>query len=357
MSDAAAASSETCAPLLLTDLDREIWEQELAWFVPPQVFDVHTHIYQWDHCLDAEKDCGPYAAYLGSTWRTASWALLDACDAALMPGRTVERLAFPFPLPQPVDFAAANAYVAEQTAGRGASGALMLVAPAMGADELEAAIETYGFLGLKPYRTYAASGDATHCRITDFLPEHQIALADRRGLLVMLHLSRPQGIADELNLADLERLQQAFPRVRWILAHCARSYSAWAIDRAGSRLRRMPQVWFDTSSVCESDAIDALYQAVGHERIMYGSDDLPVGVLRGKYVTFGHAWAWLAETNHALRLEHCDRRMTFTRYEQLRAMARACRRLHQPAEHIRDLFCNNALGLLELVRSTPHQHS
>lgn len=344
-----SGQSGPAAPVL-TDLDREIWEHELEGFVPRRVFDVHTHIYLWEHCLEPQKERGPYAPLL-SVWPEASWAALDACDAALMPGRAVERLAFPFPLPPPVDFAAANAYVAQQTAGRGASAALMLVAPALGADELEATIEQYGLLGLKPYRTYAASGDATHCRITDFLPEHQIAVAERRGLLIMLHLSRPRGIADELNLTDLERLQQAAPRVRWILAHCARSYSAWAIDRAAARLRNMPQVWFDTSSVCESDAIDALYQAVGHERIMYGSDDLPVGVLRGKYVAFGHAWAWLSETNHALRLEHCDPRMTFTRYEQLRAMARVARRLRQPAQHISDLFYNTARGLLDYVRA------
>ena len=35
---------------------------------------------------------------------------------------------------------------------------------------------------------------------------------------------------------------------------------------------------------------------------MYGSDDIPVGVLRGKYIAFGCAWAYLSETNHSLNL-------------------------------------------------------
>ena len=60
---------------------------------------------------------------------------------------------------------------------------------------------------------------------------------------------------------------------------------------------------------------------------MYGSDDIPVGVLRGKYIAFGFAWAYLSPSNHSLNLSHCDGRMTFTRYEQLRAMRRAARRL------------------------------
>jgi glutamate-1-semialdehyde 2,1-aminomutase len=83
---------------------------------------------------------------------------------------------------------------------------------------------------------------------------------------------------------------------------------------------------------------------------MYGSDDLPVGVLRGKYVAFGRAWAYLSETNHALNLSHCDGRMTFTRYEQLRAMRRAAARLGMTAAQTRALFHDTAASLVGSVR-------
>ena len=69
----------------------------------------------------------------------------------------------------------------------------------------------------------------------------------------------------------------------------------------------------------------ALMAGVGPEHVMYGSDDLPVGAMRGKYITFGRAWAFLSETNHSLNLSHCDPRMTMVRYEQLRAMRQAAR--------------------------------
>ena len=110
--------------------------------------------------------------------------------------------------------------------------------------------------------------------------------------------------------------------MKWIFAHCARSYSAWVIERAVAQLRGLPNVWYDVSSVCEADVIEALMAGVGPERVMYGSDDLPVGVARGKYIVFGRAWAFLSERNHRLDLSHCDPRMTFVRYEQLRAMRR-----------------------------------
>ncbi len=41
-----------------------------------------------------------------------------------------------------------------------------------------------------------------------------------------------------------------------------------------------------------------------------------IGPMRGKYITFGRAWAFLSPTNHAMSLAHCDPRMTYVRYEQ-----------------------------------------
>lgn len=337
-------------PFEITDLDRRIWQEELDEFVPAHIFDAHTHIYNWNCYQHPQKDESAYA-FVGRDYPVASRALLEACDAALFPGREVHRLAFPFPFATHVDFAASNAFLAEELRETPASAGLLLVHPQMTSEAVERDLDRFGFLGFKPYRFYSVTGDAVNCRLTDFMPEHLIELADRRGLLIMMHLSKQDAIADGENLADLERLSQRYPRVRWILAHCARSYSSWAIERAAPVLRRLPNVWFDTSSVCESDAFDALYSAVGVERVMYGSDDVPVGVMRGKYVTFGYAWAYLSPTNHSLGLSHCDGRMTFTRYEQLRAMRRAGKRLGLTSEQNQALFCDTATRLIQTVRA------
>ena len=116
------------------------------------------------------------------------------------------------------------------------SSGLLLVHPGMSADLVEAEIDRYGFLGFKPYRFYARSGDAVNCRITEFMPEHQIAVAHRRGLLIMMHVSKRDAIADPENVADMLRLCDTYPNAKWILAHCARSYSAWAIDQAAKHV-------------------------------------------------------------------------------------------------------------------------
>ncbi|MCA9121783.1 MAG: amidohydrolase family protein [Planctomycetaceae bacterium] len=339
------------APIELTDLDRRIWEEELTGFVPERVFDVHTHIYRWAFFTDPDKESTSYRQFVTPPYEEANWRLLDECDRLLMPGRQVSRLAFPFPFAEYCDFDRSNRFVAKQVSDDPASGALMLVRPEMTADEITTAVRGDGILGLKPYRFYSKTGDAVNCRITDFLPEHQIEVADQLGLLIMMHLSRPDAIGDELNIADLERLTATYPRAKWILAHCARSYAAWPIERAGQRLADLPNVWFDTSSVCESDAIEALIRTVGAERVMYGSDDVPVGVLRGKYISFGYGWAYLSPSNQQLNLTHCDPRMTFTRYEQLRAMQRAGRRGELSKTQTRAMFYDTAAELVARTRT------
>lgn len=336
-------------PLELTDVDRRIWREELDAFVPERIFDVHTHIYRWDHNR-AKSGSGALDDLIGKRFPVADRQRLDRCDALLMPGRRVSRLSFGFPFPGGCDFEAANRFVADEAAGDPASAGLALVHPRMTENDLERQIRDLQLVGLKPYRYYASTGDPVACRIGDMLPEEQTAVADRHGLAIMLHLARRDAIADPENIADIERLAARYPNVKWILAHCARSYSSWPIERVAGRLAGLPNVWFDTSSVCESDAVEALLAAVGSKRVMYGSDDLPVGVLRGKYIAFGYAWAYLGPENQSLDLSHCNAQMTFTRYEQLRAMRRACRRVGLSRSQVEDLFCNTALRLVESVR-------
>jgi glutamate-1-semialdehyde 2,1-aminomutase len=342
--------SNSPQPLEYNDLDRRIWEEELDSLVPQDIFDVHTHIYRWAHNLDPAKQSGPLYELAGRPFPEATWALLDACDRQLLPDRQVHRLAFPFPFFPACDFQGANRSVAEQSQSDPRSAALMLVHPSMTAEHLDEQVRSLGFVGFKPYRFYSRTGDAVSCRIADFLPEHQIEVADRHGLLIMLHLAKRDGIADPENIEDLTHLTAKYPRAKWILAHCARSYSTWAIEQAAAGLRGLANVWYETSSVCESDAIEALLAGVGVDRVMYGSDDVPVGVARGKYITFGRAWAFLSENNHSLNLSHCDPRMTFVRYEQLRAMRRAALRLNLSRGQIEDLFCNTAARLIDSVR-------
>ena len=166
----------------------------------------------------------------------------------------------------------------------------------------------------------------------------------------MMHLSKKYGVADEENISDLIFLSEKYPNVKWILAHCARSYSAWGIEKAAKKLRDLKNIWYDCSTVCESDALDALYTGVGMDRVMYGSDDM-IGPMRGKYISFGMAWSNINENNHSLKLDHCDSRMTFIRYEQLRAMKRGARQIGLSQKQREALFYDTAKNLVNSVQS------
>ena len=242
--------------LTLNDLDRQIWDEELADFVPMAVYDAHTHVFDWrSDSLDVHSTTPVDAGH--GVCPLADWAALDAIDAALLPGRTVHRISFASPL-QAASPDETNAFAAKQVAGDSRSVALMNVRPAMPADGVATQIERFGFRGFKPYRMHAVTGDPVECRITDYLPESQIAVADRYGLMVMLHLAKRKAIADPENLDDLDRLTVRYPRVQWVLAHCARSYYDRPLLKAADRLKRIPNLWYEISSVCDSDAMAAL---------------------------------------------------------------------------------------------------
>ena len=210
--------AESPFSLPYNDLDHRIWTEELDELIPPQVFDAHTHVYRWEFNIGAGKEQGPTYELIGRQFPVSDWKLLDACDAQLMPGRQVHRLAFPFPFSPACDFEGSNRFVAAEAGRDPGSAALMAVHPSMTAEYLDEQIQRFGFLGFKPYRFYATTGDAVACRISDFLPAHQMEVADRRGLLVMLHLAKRDAIADPENIEDLIQLATRYARVKWILA-------------------------------------------------------------------------------------------------------------------------------------------
>ncbi len=81
--------------LEINDLDKKIWDEELSDFVPEKVYDVHTHIYQWQSNLDKNKNTGPYK-YQGENFQNVSFGMawsninannhslkLDHCDSRM----------------------------------------------------------------------------------------------------------------------------------------------------------------------------------------------------------------------------------------------------------------------------------
>ena len=335
--------------LELEDIDISIWRDELEEFVPSEIHDAHTHVYRWSDSLAPEKE-------------PSSWKLmyrepegkiddLQEVDSILMPGRkVVSRFVTGMPFTK-CNFRTSNDFVRRQVGNSPNSGAIALVNHETTDKSLERMMTEGGYIGVKPYRFYSITGDPVNCRIQDYLPERLIKVLNRTGGYVMLHISRKYGVGDPENLSDLERLTDLYPNVQWNLCHAARSYLPCFLERNADRIRAIPNLWSDTSSVCDSDALTALIDIIGADRVMYGSDDLLVSARRGKYITYGYAWMELNEHNSTFNPDHCDPRMTFIRYESLRALKRAARNMRLSKAQIQKLFLGNALALFNTVKS------
>ncbi len=332
----------------MLDIDRQIWEEELEAFVPKHIFDAHIHIFKKEHCLDPD-DLPQHPSWLGKVEFKMDLSLLKEYYKVFLPNREIHYLLMGFPFMH-CAFDPMNIFAASEASKDPLSLSSMVVHPRMQPEEVVTMIEKYGFVGLKPYRSYSIIGDTVECSIIDMLPEPFIEIADEKHLLITLHLGKRKGIADPENTREIIRLTKRYPNIQWVLAHCARSFNPCFLEKAIEQIRDIPNMWYDISAVCESSVFEILLRKGSLKRILYGSDNLPVGADRGKYIAFGHGWALLHEDNHSFDLSHCNSQMTTVLYEQLRALRRAVYDVGLDKNRVEDIFYNNAIRLLEKVK-------
>ena len=315
-------------------IDQRIWEEELEDFVPASVIDAHAHYLLDVHLPEGHPLKGTRAEENLDTHR--AWA------KRLYPGRDVRFQLIAWPLGG-IDVEAHNAGLAAEARREPGTPAAMLVTPDMTAEKIAVDVTAGGFCAIKPYRFFSITGDIDGCRITDFLPEHQIEVADDMGLRIILHLAKRAACADEENLADLTRLTGKYPRAKWQLAHCARAFTPWIMERAIDRLRDMPNICYDLSAVGDVSVFWILFTKERVERILYGSDGIEAGFARGRYFTFGRGWTHVCEEDlKRLNTAHCEAEPTLVVYESLRAIRRAADMAGLTAEDVEMIFAGNA---------------
>lgn len=337
---------KTIAP---TDLDRRIWDEELADFLPVKLFDVHVHAFHHEHCTSTPADDPPeYKMTTSCPLTVIDRETLLEIYQLLFPGRQLHYLIFGWVFRRQ-DFDQHNAFTADLAVPDPESAALMLVHPSFTPEKVAQDLDRHGFRGLKPYRFWTE--DEVNCSITEMLPEPLIELANERELIVMLHLGKSLGIADEQNVKDLVRLAERYPKVRWDLAHMARSSIAWPLERSIDRIKEVPSFWYDFSSVTHSDVFTLAFRNLPLDRIMFGTD-LPCDLIRGTMISFGYGWDQIIDTQLAgFNITHCDPRPTYCVYETLRAARRAIGFEGFGRPEIEAIFYDNAARFVHPERS------
>ena len=320
------------------EFDREIWDVELEDFVPSTVYDMHVHLWSEAHKGSAPDPPIPLRLEVDFQGQL-DWA------ANLCPGREVHFAVLGTPVPG-LDAGGHNDWIAEQTRSDPRSAVHMLVMPDMQPEYVAEQAKRGDFIGLKPYRFFAP--DPASARIREFLPEAHIEVADDLGLSIVLHLSKRTGPADHENLQDLEQYTTRYPRVQWVLPHCARAFSGYFLEESIRRLRDLPNLWYDTSGVNDLYAHYLLMKHEDPSRVMYGSDSVAAGCVRGVYVTYGRAWEFFPGFPE---LPHCDPRATLVVYEQLRQTRRVAEMLGLTRREIEDHFSGNGIRFIETARA------
>ena len=324
------------------DCDRQTWEEELADFVPDRIFDAHIHCF-WNSNLATPSQ-------QTSTWHDSDLSTLNGWAKVLYPGRRIQYLVLGTPA-RGIDIAKHVQSVKQEIEGRSGIRHHRAVTPSCKIEDIERDLKHPHFTGLKPYRTFSVSGDIHQCRIHEFLPHEQMELANHHGLWVTMHLSRFHGCADGYNLDDLaEYTTKRYPNIKWLLAHCARSFTYWPIRHAVEKLRDMPNIHYDTSAVTDVRPYITLLTKEDPKRIFWGTDGVDAAFFHGHYAALGRSWQHFDTDQSALQFPHCDGRPILAVYEQLVSLRQAAEIAQLSRDQIEGIFWRNAVTALGIGR-------
>lgn len=97
--------------------------------------------------------------------------------------------------------------------------------------------------------------------VYDFLQQHDLIL------LIHPHINE--------RLKRIRYIKKNFPKLKLILAHCGRKWPFTGndvIDLIVPELKKFEYIWFETSTIRDSETITQLVNNVGAERVLFGSD-------------------------------------------------------------------------------------
>jgi glutamate-1-semialdehyde 2,1-aminomutase len=170
-------------------------------------------------------------------------------------------------------------------------------------------------------------------------------LCDEMDGVLMLHIMRSQGIADEANLRDIERLCVRYPRCRLVLAHVARSFAYRTAFKGLKRLVKLDNVVVDNSAVTEPESMRCALETLGPRRVLWGSDFM-VSELRAKAITMGDGFSWIYADELPAKAVTQFENFTLAGIEGLLALREACDVAGMNARDIQDIFHDNGMRLI-----------
>ncbi len=346
-------------PLLnVLPYDRQYYEEVLKPFLPKRFIDCHTHIWLQEHNPSVFQREG-----------SQNWPRLVAKENSIEDLNETNRLLFPdnqvvsvlySDCTVSIDRKACNDYVAASAAAHNFA-ALYLCHPGESAEELEHnVLANPVFKGIKVYLQFApAYIPADEIRIYDFLTKEHLAVCDRHGWVVQLHIARPKRLADPVNYIQLLEIEQNYPNIQLIVAHLGRAYANEDVGAALDYLRNTEKTVWDFTANTNDWVMERVLHYFGPDRFIYGTD-FPIfrmkarrTVENGVYINEIPRGEFPPEAirgdAHMREIEYPEAdRITFFIYEEINACRLACQRLGLGKDEVQKIFYDNSARIFNI---------
>lgn len=314
-------------------------------FLPDKIFDTHAHLYD--------------ASFTPNISKVSAFALRSRCevsdyveDMKVLLGNREARLNI-ITLPDAdmadphVEVRAASVeFIRDQLTRFNGNVGEVMVGPDDTVEDVERMLVHPDVVGFKCYHTLSHSKPTWNVSIEEFLPQSAWEVADRRGLVITLHMVRDAALSDPENSEYIVRMAKKYPNAVLILAHCARSFASWTAVDAIDTVKDLENVYFDFSGICEPAAMFQIMRKCGIGRCMWGSD-YPVSRLVGKAISLADGFYWINEDDIAHFNKSGEVHSYSVGSENLMATRQACQMLDAGREDIERLFYKNASDLFD----------
>ena len=332
-------------------VDMPFYKNEISPFLPKTVLDFHTHVWtkQVWKSLDQLPNM-PGAQYMVTTKDYTIEDLLQD-GKVMLPDKIFNAVCFGQPTPA-VDLDKTNDYTAKAVKNEGLYPLIVVGKDTMDRTILEEAIIHKGFVGYKVYLDWIGD-DYSHVRVEEMIGPNEMEIANRLGLIVLLHVPRSERLADPEICKGVEKLSKDYPDANIILAHCGRCYVPDEAKKAMSMMKRYENVYYDTSMVMDPTVLQIILDNLGSEKMLFATD-LPVANMRGRRVYVMDHWVDLVLEGYqqsAYRVGSNNMRASFMVYEIALAIRRAAEREGLSEKKLHGIFYDNGMALLKRVKN------
>lgn len=304
-------------------------------FLPERIFDAHVHMY-------AGGTVPSFYGPAGNFFREEVFPQ-DYCDdlLSILPGVREVRLNM-MPMPDSAfndpDLKLrdrANSHIAKLVSAQPQHVGSAYVMGNDSEEKIRDMVSKPGIRALKCYYTTPKGQIDPNAAPRDFIPEAAWAVANEKGLPIILHLMRPTGLSDPENFSYVMDMTAEYPNAQLVLAHCARGFAAWTAVEQIRKILHRDNIWFDLAAICEAGPIMAAIIQNAGKRVLWGTD-WPICLHRGRAVSVGLGQQWLAETAR----QPTD--YALLAVESLYAFHQAARLLSLDQTQVNDIFYRNA---------------